>query len=225
MEAAKPTEHPNALDYIFRARAQLMDPPTRSNRKEAIALFESALALNPQSVTALSWLARTLAVREEDNLTSSAAVDVARAEELVGKALAAEPRNPLAHYARGTVLRTQNRFAEAIPEYEMAMAFDRNWLDAYTNLGQCKFHTGSLEEYVPLMEQAIRLSPRDPLIAVWYGRIGLSESRGCRLAQKRRAFRLQPRSSLQRQTLRLRKTPSNGLVPACACLCKALETL
>jgi tetratricopeptide (TPR) repeat protein len=56
----------------------------------------------------------------------------------------------------------------------MAMAFDRNWLDAYTNLGQCKFYTGSLEEYVPLMEQAIRLSPRDPLIAVWYGRIGLA---------------------------------------------------
>jgi tetratricopeptide (TPR) repeat protein len=174
MEAARPTEHRDALDYIFRGRARLMNPPTRENHEEAIALFESALALDPQSVTALSWLARTLAVREEDNLTSSAAADVARAEELVGKALAAEPRDPLAHYARGTVLRAQNRFAEAIPEYEMAMAYDRNWLDAYTNLGQCKFYTGSLEEYIPLVEQAIRLSPRDPLIGVWYGRIGLA---------------------------------------------------
>jgi adenylate cyclase len=107
-------------------------------------------------------------------LTGSAAADVARAEELVEKALAAEPRNPLAHYARGTVLRAQNRFAEAIPEYEAATAFDRNWLGAYSNLGQCKFYAGSLEEYIPLVEQAIRLSPRDPLIAVWYGRIGLA---------------------------------------------------
>jgi TolB-like protein/DNA-binding winged helix-turn-helix (wHTH) protein/tetratricopeptide (TPR) repeat protein len=173
-EAARPTEDPDALDYILRGRASLMRPPTRDDRAAAIALFVHALALDPQSVTALSWLARTLAVREPDELTSSAAADVARAEELVERALAAAPRNPLAHYARGTVLRAQNRFAEAIPQYETAIAFDRNWLDAYANLGQCKFYTGSLEEYIPLVEQAIRLSPRDPLIGVWYGRIGLA---------------------------------------------------
>jgi TolB-like protein/DNA-binding winged helix-turn-helix (wHTH) protein/Flp pilus assembly protein TadD len=174
VEATRPTEHPDALDYIFRGRALLMKPPTRNNREEAIALFERALALDPQSVMALSWLARTLAAREADEMTSLAATDVARAEELVGEALAAAPRNALAHYARGTVLRAQNRFAEAIPEYETAIAFDRNWLDAYANLGQCKFYTGSLEEYIQLVEQAIRLSPRDPLIGVWYGRIGLA---------------------------------------------------
>jgi tetratricopeptide (TPR) repeat protein len=32
--------------------------------------------------------------------------------------------------------------------------------------------TGSIEEAIPLHEQAIRLSPRDPLIGVWYQRIG-----------------------------------------------------
>jgi TolB-like protein/DNA-binding winged helix-turn-helix (wHTH) protein/Tfp pilus assembly protein PilF len=174
VEAAKPSEPPDALDYIFRGRALLMKPPTRNNREEAIALFDRALALDPQSVMAQSWLARTLATREADEMTSAAATDVARAEELVGEALAAAPRNVLAHYARGTVLRAQNRFAEAIPEYETAIAFDRNWLDAYANLGQCKFYTGSLEEYIQLVEQAVRLSPRDPLIGVWYGRIGLA---------------------------------------------------
>jgi TolB-like protein/DNA-binding winged helix-turn-helix (wHTH) protein len=174
VEATRPSEHPDALDYIFRGRALLMKPPTRNNREEAIALFERALALDPQSVMALSWLARALAVRESDEMTSSAAADLARAEELVERALAAAPRNARAHYARGTVLRAQNRFAEAIPEYETAIAFDRNWLDAYANLGQCKFYTGSLEEYIQLVEQAIRLSPRDPLIGVWYGRIGLA---------------------------------------------------
>ena len=174
VEATRPSEHPDALDYIFRGRALLMKPPTRNNREEAIALFERALALDPQSVMALSWLARALAVRESDEMTSSAAADLARAEELVERALAPAPRNARAHYARVTVLRAQNRFAEAIPEYETAIAFDRNWLDAYANLGQCKFYTGSLEEYIQLVEQAIRLSPRDPLIGVWYGRIGLA---------------------------------------------------
>jgi hypothetical protein len=33
--------------------------------------------------------------------------------------------------------------------------------------------TGSLEELIPAQEQAIRLSPRDPQIGLYYGRIGL----------------------------------------------------
>jgi hypothetical protein len=85
-EAARPIEHPDALDYILRGRALLMKPPTRDNRAEAIVLFNRALALDPESITAQSWLARTLAVREPDEMTSSVAEDVARAEELVAKA-------------------------------------------------------------------------------------------------------------------------------------------
>jgi adenylate cyclase len=173
-EAARPTEHPGVVDYILRGRAALMKPATRANRGEAIALFERALALDPQSVTAESWLARTLATRASDQMSDSPAADVARAEGLVGDALTASPRSALAHYAKGTVLRAQDRFEAAIPEYEMAIAFDRNWLDAYADLGQCKFYTGLLEEYIAMVEQAIRLSPRDPVIGVWFGRLGLA---------------------------------------------------
>jgi tetratricopeptide (TPR) repeat protein len=32
--------------------------------------------------------------------------------------------------------------------------------------------TGSIEETIPLEEQAIRLSPRDPQLGVWYQQIG-----------------------------------------------------
>jgi tetratricopeptide (TPR) repeat protein len=142
----------------------LTKPATPATRAQAIALFERALSLDPQSVTAQSWLARTLAARESDQLTAAPTADVARAEAVVRRALIAEPRDALAHYAQGTVLRAQDRFEEAIPEYELAIEFDRNWLDAYANLAQCKFYAGSLEEYIPLVEQAIRLSPRDPMI-------------------------------------------------------------
>jgi tetratricopeptide (TPR) repeat protein len=173
-EAERPTEHPDALEMVLRGRAVLTKPPTIATRGKAIALFESALGLDPRSVMAQAWLARALAARESDQLTASPAADVARAEALVQKALAAEPHNPLVHYAKGTVLRAQDKFEEAIPEYQLAIDADRNWLDAYTNLGQCKFYTGLLEEYISLVEQAIRLSPRDPMIGVWFGRIGLA---------------------------------------------------
>ena len=107
-------------------------------------------------------------------MSDSAVADLARAEGLVGQALAASPRSPLAHFAKGQVLRVQKRYAEAIPEYETAIAFDRNWVNALGPLGECKFFAGEIDEMIPLHEQAIRLSPRDPQIAVWYVRIGIA---------------------------------------------------
>ena len=37
---------------------------------------------------------------------------------------------------------------------------------------RCKIFIGPIEEAIPFIEQAIRVSPRDPLIANWYFRIG-----------------------------------------------------
>jgi adenylate cyclase len=71
------------------------------------------------------------------------------------------------------VLRAQRRFAEAIPEYEMVLASNRNWVGVLHALAQCKLFAGSIEETIPLEEQVIRLSPRDPQLGLWYVQIGL----------------------------------------------------
>jgi tetratricopeptide (TPR) repeat protein len=70
------------------------------------------------------------------------------------------------------VLRGQRRFEEAIPEYETAAALNPNWVNALHALSQCKLYAGSIEETIPLMEQAVRLSPRDPRLGIFYGEIG-----------------------------------------------------
>jgi adenylate cyclase len=169
-EAARPTDHPDALDFILRGRA--LSSQTTENYAEAIRLYDRALTLDPQSVEARALLARTLAARAMDGLTNSAEADITRAERLVWQALAASPRSPLAHYARGQVLRAQGRCEEAIPEYETALASNRNWVEALANIGRCKFLIGSIEEAITAQEQAIRLSPRDPQLGIWYLRIG-----------------------------------------------------
>jgi tetratricopeptide (TPR) repeat protein len=43
---------------------------------------------------------------------------------------------------------------------------------ALAHIGRCKTFVGPIEEAIPLHEQAIRLSPRDPETGIWYGRIG-----------------------------------------------------
>jgi adenylate cyclase len=174
-EAARPTDNPDALDYILRGRAAYWKPVSREQRAETISLFERALTLDPGSVEAEGSLANELAARVLDGWAVSPVADAARAEELVARALATSPRNALAHYAKGTVLRVQGRYEEAIPEYETVIALgDRNWVYVYSLnfLARCKLLTGSSEEAIPLSEQAIRLSPRDPYIYISLGAIG-----------------------------------------------------
>jgi len=147
-------------------------PVSRKGYAEAISLFEHALVLDPRSVEAQSWLADALASRVLDQMSDAVTADVARADELAGQALAASSRSPLAHHAKGQVLRAQRRWAEALPEYETAFASNHNWLGALNAIAYCKFYLGSLDEVIPLMEQAIRLSPRDPQIGLFYHQIG-----------------------------------------------------
>jgi tetratricopeptide (TPR) repeat protein len=91
---------------------------------------------------------------------------------LVREALATSPRSPLAHFAKGQLLRAQRRPGEAIPEYEMALAFNRNWVDALAATGRCKILIGRIDEAIRDLDQTIRLSPRDPFIGYWYLRLG-----------------------------------------------------
>jgi adenylate cyclase len=172
-EATRKIENLDTLDNILRGRATESKPPTRDNYADAIRWFERALALDPQSVEAQSLLADVLAGRVLDQMTDTAAADIARAEDLVGQALAASPRSPVAHYAKGNILRQARQCEEAIPEYETVIELDRNEAGAYANLGWCKLLTGSIDEAIPALERALRLSPRDNRAGNWYARIGL----------------------------------------------------
>jgi TolB-like protein len=173
-EAARPAEHPDALDYLLRGRAALFKPRTPDSFREAMNLFERALALDPQSVEAQSRLAVVLESRVLEGMadSASAASDFARAEGLVDRALAASPRYAFAHFVKGLVLRAQKRVEEAIPELEAALSLNRNLVAALQTLAWCKLYGGSIEAVIPIEEQAIRLSPRDPSIGLFYHRIG-----------------------------------------------------
>ena len=79
-EAARPTVQPDALDYILRARALYLGRCRRGR---------ITLSRSPST-----W---QLAARVLDQMTDSAASDLARAETLANQALAASPRTALAH--------------------------------------------------------------------------------------------------------------------------------
>jgi adenylate cyclase len=134
----QPSNNPDVLDYILKGRAASAKPPSPEKYEDAIGLFERALALDPQSVEAKSLLAGTLAARVLDGMTHSAALDLKRASDLVKEALAASPLSSGAHWAKGQLLRAQNKYGEAIQEYETVLELDPNSASVRHALAQCK---------------------------------------------------------------------------------------
>ena len=172
-EAARLSNDPDALDYILRGRAALAKGFARENYVAAIGFYGRALALDPSSVWAKASFANALISRVLEGMTDSRQADIARVEQLIDQALATSPRNSAAHFAKGQLLRgVRGRYEEAAVEYETALASNQNWAVALLNTGRCKYLMGLLDDAIPLMEQAIRLSPRDPAIGAWYSSIG-----------------------------------------------------
>src|SRR4029077_21276046 len=151
------------------------------NTEKAIDLLEHALALDPRSVEAQSRLANAFWSRAIFKDPESAAADLQRVEELLAQALATSPGDPYAHHVKGRLLRLERRCEEAIPEFEISLATDRNNPITLVDLSTCKFLIGgSDQEAIALTEQAIRLSPRDPsmwVLSHWIGFVHLLQSR------------------------------------------------
>jgi tetratricopeptide (TPR) repeat protein len=113
-------------------------------------------------------------------MSDTASADIERAKGLIERALVLSPRDPLAHFLKGRLLKISRHCEDAIPEFEIAAASNRNWIIPLRQIAHCKFLTGAGDEVIPLYEQVIRLSPRDPDLAWayhWTGVVHLFQSR------------------------------------------------
>jgi TolB-like protein/class 3 adenylate cyclase/Tfp pilus assembly protein PilF len=172
--AAQQTD-PEAVDLVLRGRAAALRPRTRDNALKARAYFEQALKLAPDSAEAKIGLAEVLSGMALSLISESRSADLGQADQLITRALADSPGSAWAHFVKGEILRGRRRPDEAVREYQEAIALDHNYVPAVANLGFAKILIGEPQESVPLIEQAIRMSPHDPLLAIWHSRIGLAE--------------------------------------------------
>jgi adenylate cyclase len=163
---------PGARDLVMRAWARLYGPGYPASANEALGVFEQALAIDPQSIDAKLGIARILASRIADGLSKSIQQDEVRAEQLISEILERDPNRSTAHTALGVLRRTEGRLAEALTEFEAAVAFDQNDAYALRQLGLTLSISGQPEAAIPNFEKAIRLNPREPSIAYAYGSLG-----------------------------------------------------
>jgi TolB-like protein len=157
--------NPDAVDLAMRGQAILYSNPSTAAFAEAAALFERALALDPQNLPATTGLANALVAHA---INTSDAGDAARAEKLIDAVLAVQPGNSTAHRTKGLTLGfVKHEWRPAIAEAERAIALDPNDADAHAEAGLWKGFLGHAEDGFAGVETALRLSPRDRDIPFW----------------------------------------------------------
>ena len=87
-------------------------------------------------------------------------------------ALGRDPNRSMAHYAMGLLRIVENRLAEAYTETEAAVALDHNNAWALFQYCQVLKYLGRPQEGIPYIENAIRLNPHDPNIAIFLRLLG-----------------------------------------------------
>ena len=161
------SNNPDAVDLTMRGSAMLNSHVDKAVTIDAAAIFERALALDPQNVSALVSLANALTWRVNTDWSEDRAADIARAEAAIDRALALAPDSSSAHLEKGWVWVAKRQSARAVAEAETAIADDSNNAHAHATAGFNKMYLGRTEDGFAGVEIALRLSPRDPYVPVW----------------------------------------------------------
>ena len=163
----KPPESMDAWDLVMRALSHYWRV-TRQDNVVAQALLEKATAIDPSYGQAHGVLATSHTFSAhmgwEDMATATAV-----AERAALAAILADSEDPWAHHALGCVYLFTRRFDDSLAEFELALRLNPNFSLAQGYYGLALSYCGRWVEADVAARRALRLSPRDPFSAVYYG--------------------------------------------------------
>jgi tetratricopeptide (TPR) repeat protein len=87
--------------------------------------------------------------------------------ELAQRAIALDPRDPMARFAFAIACMYTRRSERAMDEFRQVIKLNPSHAAAYAQLGQMLTYIGRFAETIPMVEQGIRLSPADPRLFIW----------------------------------------------------------
>jgi len=143
---------------------------------QARGFFERALELDPANVGAMVGMATVDATVGATFMSDDRTARLAAAEVASIKALSLAPSHAGAHTCLGFVQMVTNRADQGIGEYARALALDRNSANAHALIGFAKYFLGRGAETETHIQEAFRLSPRDPLASRWMVWVGFAKA-------------------------------------------------
>ncbi|MVT53455.1 hypothetical protein GPL17_23575 [Bradyrhizobium yuanmingense] len=163
----KPPASLDAWDLLMRALSHYWRV-TRQDHAAAKALLARAIAIDPNYGQALSVLAVNDMFGVHLGWTELAAVAPA-AEAAALKAVRCDHEDAWAHAALGSVCFSTRRLTDALSEFEQALALNPNFSLAQGYYALALSYAGRSKDSFEAAQKAIRLSPRDPSLAIYHG--------------------------------------------------------
>jgi adenylate cyclase len=171
--------NPDAVDLTMRGWALFNQAFTKDNQHEALALFDQALTLDPTSADALAAAAFTEATSYANGWFDPSADPYARAMQRANQAILLDPDQAVAHLTKALLIMFKTKRDDAgsaneiISESEASLRADPSLANAYLTMAIGDQFLGHYEQAISDLEQAIRISPRDTYIGIWYMQLGL----------------------------------------------------
>ena len=161
---------PDADQLAMRCEAALVNTQLSSSAEaeEGYSLCERALQRDERNVRALVNLSFKFINRILSEQSLDREADVRKADELASRALVIDPNDYGVHFAKAQILLGQGHFDEAIVEAERSLALNPSFVNAYSALGLASSFLGQPQKAVEYADKAMRLSPRDQILYVFY---------------------------------------------------------
>jgi TolB-like protein/Tfp pilus assembly protein PilF len=164
--------NPDSTDLRVRAMSLYFGSITPEHSQQARRYLEEAVRRDPQSAEAWGWLADIMVSQYLRHWNNAGKEELREADEAVRMAMAIDPNLAQAHYADGLVRRAKGEHQAALAAFTRAVELDPNFARAFAEKGNQLTLIGRPSEAPPLVEKAIKLSPRDPSMAGFYWIIG-----------------------------------------------------
>jgi DNA-binding SARP family transcriptional activator/tetratricopeptide (TPR) repeat protein len=136
---------------------------TGPDNRDAARFFRSALALDPTFARAYAGLSFTHFQNVFLELTADRDRQMALALETAGRSLAADERDPAAHWAMGRALWLGGAQGESIAELERSIELSPNFALGHYTLGFVLSQSGDPRSAILAASYSLKLSPFDPL--------------------------------------------------------------
>lgn len=161
---------PKAEHYAIKGRALIQRKMSIKNGREALALFEQGLKIDPMSIPALQGYARvTISMALNGWLSDDERSRLlAQAEAAILRVFDQEPTNYGTFRLLGSLHRARGDPMEAVNAFKRALDLNSSYASAHAELGRAKIEIGQSREAIADIEAALAINPSTPDDYIWY---------------------------------------------------------
>ena len=171
-EAAIRSNNPDSIDLVMRARGAVIQwvqqQPTRGDVLAARALFEQALEIDPKNADAWAGSAHTYTIEYAWGLSDPETDYDAKILAQADRSIALARDNAWPYSLKSIYLNLLRRPNDALRVATAGLALNPNSAWLFAERATAETYSGRFEQAKSDVQQAMRLSPRDPRIGQWH---------------------------------------------------------